>query len=102
MRTVSLFGQINNGIFPMREYVENLTVGSLAPDYAGRLCKVVEVFGWGHTAEGLAYVCYYVEHGGGRISDSLVENTLHRNMNLTRCASSTEIDRAERILRGAL
>ena len=101
MRTTSIKG-INNVFYPSREDVLNLKVGDLAPDYAGRMRKVVEIYGRGMNPKGQAFVCYYVTHGEGdtrsRVSDSLVEDRLHRDINLTRANTSADLDRAEALL----
>jgi len=100
MRTVSLFGGINNAVFPTREDVESLKVGDLAPDYAGRMLPVVSIYGCGENRNGRAFVCYYVAHGdnGGTVSDGLTEGAIHRDINITR-ANSAQIDAEERKLR---
>jgi len=97
MRTVSVFGGINNGVFPSREDIESLCVGELAPDYAGRMREIVSIHGRGDDVKGRAFVCYYVKHGdnGGAVSNSLRENTLHRTISFTRVAMSAEIDAVE-------
>jgi hypothetical protein len=86
MRTVSLFGGVNNAVFPTREDVHSL---------------VVSIFGVGtQDKTGRAYVCYYVKTGEtSSMSNGLVEDTLDRSVALSRLATSHEIDIAEARLR---
>lgn len=96
MRMTSLAGGIRNVAIPTAEDIAGLKAGDLAPDYMGRMSPVTRIFATGETREGLAYVCYYVEHGkNGSVSDCLVENTVHRNMALSIAMTSAEIDAAE-------
>jgi hypothetical protein len=91
MRTVSILGGINNAFFPTRGDVEGVEVGGLAPDTFGQLKVVTKVFGKGDNVHGKAYVCYYTKMCGASVSNSLVQDELLLDMDITRKANSNEL-----------
>lgn len=87
--------------FPTREEIENLKVGDLAPDYAGRPAPVTEIFGRGVDVDGRAFVCYYTASptGNGSSSNAMTEDTVLRGTHVTCHYTSAEIDTIELRLR---
>lgn len=86
---------------PTWEQVTNLKVGDLAPDYAGRMMPVVEIFGQGTDVVGRAYVCYYTASptGNGSSSNSMKEGELLRSMVTSGYYTSAQLNEIERRMR---
>ena len=88
-------------LMPTWEQVVNLKVGDLAPDYAGRMLPVVEIYAQSTDCNGRAFVCYYVASptGNGSSSNSMKEGELHRSVALVAGFDSAQLDAVERQMR---
>lgn len=64
---------------PTKREILDLEIGSLAPDYTGRLKPIVKITAKKQDVNGKWFCCYYVKHGeaGGSVSNSLQEDELH-------------------------
>jgi hypothetical protein len=96
MRTI-FTGKIT-AYLPTRADIESVTVGSFAPNAWGQLREVVEISAKREDIMGRLFVCYYTEFGpGSRISDSLKQDELHRDVATSRAHTSRELDDIEHL-----
>lgn len=81
---------------PTKQQILDLEIGSLAPDYTGKLKPIVEIFAKGQDVNGNWYCCYYVAHGeNGKVSHSLKENELDITVPLSCQYKSVELNQIE-------
>ncbi len=78
---------------PTREEILTLRVGDSAPSCFGRLELVCEIFAQEVSEfHGKAFVCYYTQSASGlKVSNSLTEGKVSRDVNTTRFGTSAEI-----------
>jgi hypothetical protein len=94
MRTV-FTGKVT-AYFPTREDVQAIEIGSMAPSCFGDLHEVVEVTAKREDIHGKLFCCYYTEFGPtSRISNSVKEDELLRDVSTVRAHISVELDRIE-------
>ena len=85
---------------PTREFIQNIKVGEVAPDFAGDLQEVVRIICRREDIEGKLFILYETVLGPtSTVSCSLKEGRLHRTVMLTTKYTSVQLDRMERELR---
>jgi len=59
-----------------KDYIDNLKIGSLAPNCFGKLSPITSITASGTSVHGNRYIFYYTQfgYGNGAISHSLLEN----------------------------
>lgn len=62
---------------PTRDNIEQLDVGSLAPDCFGQLKPITRIYAMGENIHEKKYICYYVQFSeNATISQSLTEGEI--------------------------
>jgi hypothetical protein len=81
---------------PTKHEIINLEVGSLAPDFNGKMKEVTEIVARGKDVNGKLFVNYYTKFGNlGSVSNSMKEGELDRNLPLCNEYTSSELDDIE-------
>ena len=84
---------------PSKSYIENFEIGTKAPYCFGGLRDVVEVFAINQDVNGKIFACYYIKHSeNSRISGSVKEGEIVRDLKLTCALKSAEIDEIQRMV----
>jgi hypothetical protein len=81
---------------PTKHEIVNLKIGSLAPDFNGKMKEVTEITVKEKDVNGKWFVCYYTKFGNlGSVSNSMKEGKLDRNLPLCNEFTSSELDNIE-------
>jgi hypothetical protein len=78
---------------PTKQEILDLEVGSLAPDYTGKLKPIVKISAKQQDVNGKWFCCYYVKHSeNGSVSGDLKEDELHITVPLSNQYKSHELN----------
>jgi hypothetical protein len=84
---------------PTRDEVMNLRAGDLAPDWAGCMRPLVEIYARRDDINGRAFACYCIADTSGSSSNSIKEGELLRTVALSARYSGDELRQIEARMR---
>lgn len=84
-------------VIPTKEDIDNIAVGTFAPDCFGSFREVVKVAYDGINVNGKKFISYYTKLSDtGSVSNSLTEGKILRSLAATRYFTSAELDQIEK------